>query len=79
MALIKQLELCEKEHSNIHDQVRCTYSIIKSSDGTKLIQLDTYGTSSRKIPDKVSQTVQFNHDSAVQLLKLIRETYPDLA
>jgi hypothetical protein len=48
-------------------------------DGQRFIQLDTYGLDDREHPEKVSQSVHFDEQAAAQLLRLIRETFPDLA
>jgi hypothetical protein len=78
MALVERMERLEKDRSDIHSPTRCTYSIVDAPDGSKILQLDTYGSTSRKNPDKVSQSLQFNHESASQLLELIRSAFPDL-
>jgi hypothetical protein len=78
MALVERMERLDKDQSDVHRPTRCTYSILDACDGTRVLQLDTYGTASRRNPDKVSQSLQFNRASASQLLELIHESFPDL-
>jgi hypothetical protein len=53
-------------------------SSIFDDNGQRFIQLDTYGSNEREHSEKVSQSVQFDKKAAEQLLKLIREAFPDL-
>ena len=43
-----------------------------------LLHLETYGSSSRAIPGKVSQSLQLDRDGARQLRDLIDQAFPDL-
>lgn len=43
------LERVDLERDSKHTEVDCTYSIIEA-DGNKYLQIDTYGSSTRKIP-----------------------------
>ena len=53
MAVIRELELRVPEKYTRHTDAEGTYSIIYESDGKKLLQIDTYGSKSRRIPGKV--------------------------
>ena len=46
-------------------------------EGEKLLQLDTYGTADRVIPNKVSQSLQFDHESAAVLRQILDEVFPE--
>ena len=46
--------------------------------GKKILQLDTFGTSERDFPDKVSQSIQFDEASAAMLRQLIEQTFPNI-
>jgi hypothetical protein len=39
--------------------------------GAPVIQLDTFGSEDRAMPDKQSQTLQFGKDSAAQLFQFL--------
>ena len=62
----------------MHRPTRC-HSSVFDADGKRFIQLDTHGTEEREHPEKISQSVQLDKEGAAQLLKLIRDTFPDLA
>lgn len=72
MALINEIEHQELERDAPHRAVRCTYSIITDADGSRLLQLDTYGSTQRQIPNKKSQSLRFSKDALAQLAKLIQ-------
>lgn len=78
MALISELELSTKDRQSIHRRTRCQYTIVKGSQGERYLQLDTYGSENREIPDKVSQSIQFDRHAATQLIEILHETFPDL-
>ncbi len=78
MALVTVLEPSTKERHSIHGPTRCLYSIVSGSDGTRYLQLDTVGSEDRAILDKISQSIQFDRQAAAQLLKLLRDTFPEL-
>ena len=75
MALIRKLE---KGNSNIrpHDsEVDATYQIIDNGYGEHLIHLATYGSDYRKSGAKVSQTVQLDRDTAMELGRIIDSVF----
>jgi predicted HNH restriction endonuclease len=78
MALVTSLEPNAKERQSIHRPTRCLYSVVKGPAGERYLQLDTVGSQDREIPDKVSQSIQFDRQAAGQLLQLIQRTFPDL-
>ncbi|MCE9568229.1 MAG: hypothetical protein K8U57_40020 [Planctomycetes bacterium] len=78
MALIASIEQSTKERQKLHSPTRCLASSFTTDEGKAILQLDTYGSEDRTFTEKVSQSVQFDEDSARQLLQLIRETFPKL-
>lgn len=52
MAIIRKMEKIALERDTRHTEVDCTYSIISNPDGEKYLQIDTYGSTNRKIPGK---------------------------
>ena len=69
MAIVRKLERVDLERDSKHTEVDCTYSIVETN-GKKYLQIDTYGSSSRKIPGKKSQSIRFSPE-AIEHLKLI--------
>ncbi|MBI1649460.1 hypothetical protein [Hyphomicrobium sulfonivorans] len=43
--------------------------------GKAIVQIDTYGSDEREMPNKQSQTIQFGRESAHQLFTILKETY----
>jgi hypothetical protein len=79
MALVSLIEPSVKERQTVHKPTRCLCSSFAGPKGERYLQLDTYGSEDRAMPEKVSQSIQFDRQAAATLLKLIRETFPDLA
>jgi hypothetical protein len=73
MALVKNLESVTKERNSVHGPVDCAYTIFAANDGKRYLQLDTFGSRSRKIAGKISQSMQFDEDLAHQLVRIINE------
>ena len=72
MAIVRKLERITLERGTSHTEVNCTYSIIQDDDG-KSIQIDTYGSAHRKMPDKKSQSIRFSPEAIAQLRKILSE------
>lgn len=59
-------------------EVDCEYQIVQSPMGP-LVQLSTFGSDSRKLGPKLSQTIQVDKAGAKELLAIIRTAFPDLS
>jgi hypothetical protein len=77
MARISKLVKAEKERHRLHTVVDCTYSTFHI-DRTTYLQIDTYGTSERDVVGAVSQSIQFNRETAAQLKRILLEYFPDI-
>lgn len=71
---INNIERLEKQRNTIHEEVRATYTIFES-EGEKYVQLDTYGREDRESPEKISQSIQLNRETARYLVKLLIDAY----
>jgi hypothetical protein len=69
MALINGLEKISR-NAHVQNEVDASYNIL-NKDGRKYIQINTYGSKERKAKGVVSQTIQFNEQSAKQLAEII--------
>lgn len=75
MARVRSIEKIE-ENGRLHPtEVHCTYQNVVGDDGTKYVQLTTYGSDSRKSAPKSSQTIQLDKDMALKLIKILAETF----
>jgi hypothetical protein len=74
MALVTSMSKITKDRVHVHEEVDCTYLVFHDA-GEAYLQLDTYGSTTRAIPGKVSQSVQLNAAGARQLRALIDRTF----
>ncbi len=77
MALIGEFHHVTSDKSALHKPVSCGWRAFHAGD-MKILQLDTYGSDTRQIPNKVSQSIQLDREGAAELLKLIRDTFPGI-
>lgn len=74
MAIVRKLKRITLEHDSRHSEVNSTYSIIQDDDGRSL-QIDTYGSAHRKMPDKKSQSIRFSPEAITQLRKILADEF----
>lgn len=60
MAFIRNINKAEKTRNTVHKPTNCNYYLFEDSLGNKILQLDTYGSDDQQIPNKVSQSMQFD-------------------
>jgi hypothetical protein len=77
MAMILEFHQVISGKSILHGPVSCGWRAFEVG-GTRILQLDTYGSNTRQIPNKVSQSIQLDRSGAAQLLDLIRNTFPGI-
>ena len=58
--------------------VDCGYQSLTAQDGTKLLQLSTFGSTARKSGPKVSQTLQIDRVGAEALAQILRNAFPEI-
>jgi hypothetical protein len=63
------------DSTKIHEAVSCGWRVF-SSGGQRVLQLDTYGSQARKIPGKVSQSIQLDEAAAHQLMTIVMRAFP---
>jgi hypothetical protein len=71
MAFVGTVKQIRKVRCSVHEPVECTYTVFTGDDGQKYLQLDSYGSATRKLTGKISQTLQFNKASAQELRAII--------
>ncbi|RSN14342.1 hypothetical protein DMB42_07410 [Nonomuraea sp. WAC 01424] len=77
MARIKEFFETHQNAQPHPTEVECGYQGVDTPHG-RLLQLSTYGSDDRQSHKKVSQTLQLSREQAATLLKIIKETFPDL-
>lgn len=68
--IVQHLKKVEKHRNNVHEKVFGTYTIFEEN-GEKYFQMDTYGKTEREMPEKISQSIQFNKENAKHLVNLL--------
>jgi hypothetical protein len=72
MAVVKTLQQSKRKTFHVQPTaVVCHYAVFKLNGGKRLLQLDTFGSVARKMPRKVSQTLQFDETQAKVLWTLL--------
>ena len=75
MALIRELKKVSLESRTHHTEADCTYSVVFGEDGEKCLQLDTYGSGTRKMTGKKSQSMRFTPEALAQLMAIISTSF----
>ncbi|MGI3169209.1 hypothetical protein ACRARG_08665 [Pseudooceanicola sp. C21-150M6] len=65
----------EREIRSVHPTNLKCQIVVGEVAGQKLLQLNTYGSSDRELPGKVSQTLQFGETTAKQLFEILRTEF----
>lgn len=79
VALIGRFEGRDIGTGRVHDPVDCGYRAFSVQGGRVILQLETYGRSTRAEPGKVSQSLQLDQEAAEELIRIIRRSFPSLA
>lgn len=73
MAIVRSLVRITLERESRHLEAPCTYAIVHGDDGRACLQIDTYGSSERKILGKKSQSIRFSPEAAAQLRGILAQ------
>ena len=65
----------DKDRNMIHTPVTATYTVFDTEDGEHYVQIDTYGKSDRALPEKISQSIQIDRESAKFLVDLLKKEF----
>ena len=71
---LSNIKKIEKQRNTIHDKVYTTYTSFEH-EGEKYIQLDTYGRIDRENPEKISQSIQLDRETAKYLVNLLIQAF----
>lgn len=71
---LNSIERIEKSRNTLHEKVHTTYTVFEK-DGRKYVQFDTYGKDDRDNPEKISQSLQFNEETARFFVRLLIEEF----
>ena len=68
------IEKLYKDRNTIHEKVYATYSTFDSC-GKHYVQIDTYGKIDRENPEKISQSIQFDKQTAEFIVELLKKEF----
>lgn len=71
---LESIKKIEKYRNTIHEKVHTTYTIFEVN-GEKYVQFDTYGRLDRENPEKVSQSIQLDRETAQFLVNILCEEF----
>ena len=71
MAIIVKFEREKRASLRTHPTKLVARFIVDTQDDEKIMQINTYGSNDRQMPDKLSQTFQLDSKSARQLWEII--------
>ena len=71
---IEKIEKLGKDRNTIHEKVYTTYSSFDKC-GEHYFQIDMYGRSDRELPGKISQSIQFDKETASYLIDLLKKEF----
>jgi hypothetical protein len=77
VALIRKFDHKPDARIAFRTEVDCGWTVGDTGAG-RILHLETYGSSTRDIPGKVSQSLEIDEDGARELERLIRVAFPDL-
>ena len=67
---LESIKKIEKHRNTIHDKAHTTYTVFEIS-GKKYVQFDMYGRVERENPEKISQTIQLDKETAQHLVNIL--------
>jgi hypothetical protein len=56
-------------------KLKALFCVIIGADGSKYLQVDTYGSSGRRFQGKKSQSIRFTPEAIEQLTKIIEQHF----
>ncbi len=71
---VEKIVKLSKERNTIHEKVYTTYSSFDKF-GERYLQIDMYGRSNREQPGKISQSIQFDKETASYLIDLLKKEF----
>lgn len=75
MARIRSIEKINTSGRLHRSDVDCTYQNVFGKDGTKYVQLTTYGPDQRKSAPKSSQTIHLDKEMALKLAQILNDEF----
>ncbi len=76
MALIypESFDRIDKYRNTVHKPATAAFTVFELN-GKKYFQIDTFGTTERVMPEKISQSIQIDKKMAEKLVDLLRQEF----
>ncbi|HWM81804.1 MAG TPA: methionyl-tRNA formyltransferase [Pseudolabrys sp.] len=74
MALIRDFIQASRQRYTTHQEIDAEYLCFQK-DGKRLIQIDTFGRTTREQPGKLSQTIQLDKESGFKLYQILKNHF----
>jgi len=74
MALLSKLEKKSPDRHSVHKPINGTYMAFSDSN-KRYVQIDTYGSTTRQVPGKISQSIQLDEASAKQIWLILGKEF----
>lgn len=74
LLLANKFNRTEKERNSVHKPTTATYTSFVSHD-RHYFQIDTYGTDDRVMPEKISQSIQIDKETAEIIVELLKKEF----
>ena len=71
---LQDIERVDKTRNTVHEKVHASYTVFEV-DGEKYVQLHTYGRAGRENPEKISQSIQFNLETAKYIADILKKEF----
>jgi len=77
MAIVRKLERLDGLINAPHTEAQCTYSIVSDDEGLRWLQVDTYGSPTRKHRGRKSQSIRFTPDAIRELRRILNVEFAE--
>jgi hypothetical protein len=75
MAMVTSLERDDRDFKSAHPTKLVAKYLVAKKSGMRVLQINTYGSNDRDVPGKLSQTLQFNEQSARELFDVLQREF----
>lgn len=75
LAWISSIDLIEGTGKLQPTEVVAKLKVFDTTDGSRIVQIDTHGSGDRENPGKQSQTLQLGRERAIELVAILKKTY----
>lgn len=72
--ILSKFKRIDKQRNTVHSKVFSTYTVFEEN-GDKYIQIDSYGNANREMPEKISQSFQFDKETAKFIVNLLIQEF----